>query len=111
MIKECKIHGNVEHKKRTDRLNGYVCKKCNVERINKFREKNMQKALDSKGHKCKNCGYNKCDAALEFHHINPKEKSFMINKSNTISWKRIEKELKKCILLCANCHRELHNGM
>lgn len=57
------------------------------------------------------CGYNKNIAALEFHHINPEEKEFEIDIrhfSNT-SLEKLKKEVNKCILLCANCHRELHN--
>lgn len=57
------------------------------------------------------CGYNKNIAALEFHHVNPEEKEFEIDIrhfSNT-SLQKLKEEVNKCILLCANCHRELHN--
>ena len=68
------------------------------------------KALNILGGKCSQCGYSKCLNALEFHHLNPSEKEFSINKalSNHWKWERIEIELKKCIILCANCHREIH---
>ena len=68
-----------------------------------------QQAVDYKGGKCSKCGYNKCLAALEFHHINPETKD---KKWNTFRFKFSEKmklELDKCILLCANCHREEHH--
>ena len=59
---------------------------------------------------CAVCGYNKCDAALEFHHANPNDKSFhIILCAMAYGDKRIIDELNKCILLCANCHREIHN--
>lgn len=50
---------------------------------------------------------------LEFHHIiNPKDKEF--SPANAYSWgwgiERIKKEISKCIVLCANCHRKLHAG-
>lgn len=64
-----------------------------------------------KGGKCFECGYDKNFAALEFHHLNPKEKDFPLDSrrlSNTSINKLIE-EVNKCILLCANCHREIHN--
>ena len=61
-----------------------------------------------KGGKCEICGYNKNISALEFHHINPKEKAFTVSDTRH-SWNEAQKELDKCILLCANCHRELHN--
>lgn len=62
---------------------------------------------------CQRCGYNKCSNALEFHHKDPSQKdaalSFMLvgapNRDRLIA------ELKKCVLLCANCHREYHAGL
>ena len=54
---------------------------------------------------CSICGYNKCGAALEFHHL--RDKLFLIN-ANIYKSKRGKKELEKCILLCSNCHAELH---
>ena len=66
-------------------------------------------AVEYKGGKCEKCGYNKCLEALEFHHLNPNEKDFMLSDRNLIwSWTQIKEELDKCILVCANCHREIH---
>jgi len=60
------------------------------------------------GGKCVKCGYNKCTHALEFHHQN-NNKEFTISKQwNSKTWELMKKEVKKCILLCSNCHRELH---
>ena len=63
------------------------------------------------GQGCAICRYNKCGAALEFHHVDKEEKtdsiSAMINRDKSMS--EILEEIKKCIILCANCHRELHN--
>ena len=58
---------------------------------------------------CAICGYDKCDAALDFHHVNPEDKEFRI-RTISLQFKdeRIIEELNKCILLCANCHREKH---
>lgn len=67
--------------------------------------------IKSHGGKCEICGYNKNLAALEFHHINPEEKEFQLDLrhlSNT-NLDKLEKEINKCQLLCANCHREIHN--
>ncbi len=70
-----------------------------------------QWALDYKGNKCKYCGYDKCIEALEFHHINPDEKDFSISDRNIkLDWEEIKKELDKCVLVCSNCHREIHAG-
>lgn len=58
---------------------------------------------------CQVCGYKKCFAALHFHHINPKEKFFNISSKNT--YYDVEKELEKCILICSNCHCEVHQSL
>jgi len=56
---------------------------------------------------CAICGYNKCVDCLEFHHVEPKYKRFNVRKS-TITRKGLVDELAKCILLCPNCHKEIH---
>ena len=63
------------------------------------------------GGKCKVCGYNKYYGALDFHHINPNEKGFTLSKKATYNFERVKIELDKCIMLCSNCHRELHGGL
>jgi len=68
-----------------------------------------KKAVYSKGGSCILCGYNRCLAALHFHHVNAFEKEF--NISSGTSWVKIEIELAKCVLLCANCHAECESGM
>ena len=78
----------------------------------KDRRKIKKKAVDYKGGVCSICGYDKCLAALTFHHLNPNEKDFGISdKAHKISWDRIRRELDKCALLCANCHHEVHDGI
>lgn len=68
-------------------------------------------AVKAFGGKCASCGYNKCTAALTFHHLDPSKKEFGIGKirANSKSWNEIVKELRKCIMLCSNCHLEHHN--
>lgn len=63
-------------------------------------------------HICKRCGYDKCFAAIDFHHIDSKSKRFNIataikRKPTEEAKKFISEEIKKCIPLCANCHREI----
>lgn len=76
----------------------------------RWKRKKKQKAVDYKGGVCSRCGYNTCIEALDFHHIDPNNKEFNISHAirNSHSWERLKIELDKCILLCANCHRELH---
>lgn len=55
------------------------------------------------------CGYNRCWAALDFHHKDQSQKEFVISGNYTRSWEVLKKELDKCDLICSNCHREIHN--
>ena len=79
-------------------------------KYNKYRIKMKQKAVEYKGGKCQVCGYNKCIQALQFHHLDPTHKDFSIAHV-TRSWEGIKKEIDKCILVCGNCHVEIHNGL
>ena len=58
--------------------------------------------------KCSKCGYDKCKAALDVHHLESAEKDFVVSARWSISDAKFAEEAKKCIVLCANCHRELH---
>lgn len=62
------------------------------------------------GGSCIICGYDRCIKALEFHHINPSEKEFTIS-SDIIKVKEAIEESRKCILICSNCHKEIHAGV
>ena len=84
------------------------CKKCLCANHSKRWIERKIEAIKLFGSKCCKCGYCRNYAALEFHHLNPKEKDFTWNKIRELTWKEIVKELKKCTLLCANCHREEH---
>jgi len=57
--------------------------------------------------KCFYCGYDKCVAALDFHHIDT-NKEFKISNVRCYSKKKLKAEIDKCIVLCSNCHREVH---
>ena len=68
-------------------------------------------AVEYKGGRCQVCGYERCIEALEFHHLDPTQKDFGIShRGYTRSWEKVKEEINKCILLCANCHREFHAG-
>ncbi len=80
--------------------------------VKKRRKRVRQLAIEHLGGCCQICGYLKCFDALEIHHRDPKEKSFAISAEGlTRSWDRVRKEIEKCILICANCHREVHAGI
>lgn len=84
------------------------CKSCTnlqcVERQNACK----LKAVEYKGGCCEHCGYKKYLGALEFHHTDPTKKDFGIASASTRSFQNVKAELDKCLLLCANCHREEH---
>lgn len=88
----------------------YCSKRClNNYSVKKRRRKLKQMAIEYKGGKCEECGYNKSNYALTFHHKDPNEKEFGIGgKGETRSWESLKVELDKCVLLCANCHAEEH---
>jgi 5-methylcytosine-specific restriction endonuclease McrA len=57
---------------------------------------------------CAHCGYKEHAVALDFHHINPEEKTIEVSRVWKTGWKqqeKLKKEIEKCIILCANCHR------
>lgn len=79
--------------------------------VKKHRDKRRTQLLTICGNKCNLCGYDKCLSALEFHHIDPSTKKYTLAKGNCHSIIDDVEEAKKCILVCANCHREIHEGL
>lgn len=82
-----------------------------IRAVAKRRKKIKELAIQHLGGKCKVCGYKKCIAALDFHHLDEGKKKFGLSQDGlTRSWIKTKIEFSKCILLCANCHREFHAG-
>lgn len=80
-----------------------------IKAVQKRRKRIREMAIEYKGGKCSICGYDQCKEALEFHHLESSDKDFGISsKGYTRSWRKISEELDKCIIVCANCHREIH---
>lgn len=104
----CTIH-NTNYSKNSN--GSYICKTCEIERVSLQRKELKIKAVEYKGGKCVECGYHKCIAALEFHHTDPTVKEKNIAKYSTRQWEAVKLELDKCILVCANCHREIHENI
>jgi hypothetical protein len=106
--KECKKHKNCRYV-----LEGrgyYRCTRCRMDAVSKKRRKIKQDLVRYKGGKCEACGYNKCIAALEFHHKDHTKKDFALSKNGcTFGLEKAKKEVDKCILICSNCHREKHH--
>ena len=107
-LKECKIHGSVMFALESN-SGRFRCTKCRSTAVQKRRDKLKQMAVDYKDGKCERCDYNKSLHALDFHHKDRTQKDFGISKSGiTRSWEKVKQELDKCMLVCANCHREIH---
>ena len=83
------------------------------EAVKRWRLNTKDRMVQAMGGKCQCCGYNKTNKALAFHHIDPdkKDMGFGDTRANPKSWQKIIIELKKCILVCHNCHSEIHDGI
>jgi len=105
--KDCKHHGTTRHI--LEGRGAYRCTKCRSVAVQKRRDLIKKMAVEYKGGKCERCGYNKCIAALEFHHLSPEHKDFAISQNgHTRSWNKVKSEIDKCIMICSNCHKEEH---
>lgn len=84
-----------------------------AERVRAWRHRTKTKMVEAMGGKCQCCGYNVCKEALAFHHIDPAQKDigFGSLRANPKKWEKVVEELKKCILVCHNCHSEIHAGV
>jgi hypothetical protein len=70
------------------------------------------KLVEYKGGQCSICGYRKCPDALDLHHLDASQKEFGLSAQGlTRAWSKVVTEADKCILVCANCHREIHAGI
>jgi hypothetical protein len=106
---KCKVWMNLDaFSPKGKHIHGY-CRPClyayQMERWNNRKKK----AVELMGGKCNKCGYCKNYAALDFHHADPSKKEFAFDVGRQKSWGKMIVELKKCILLCSNCHREEHH--
>lgn len=109
--KVSKISGNsvetilkyIKTKKRTKKF-------TNSETVILWRKRTKLKLIEYKGGCCEICGYNKCSRALQFHHTEPEKKDFQIS-GKSLSFNKLKNEVDKCILVCSNCHAEIHEGI
>ncbi len=83
-----------------------------ISAVSKRRRTLKQRAVDRLGGACALCGYDKHPGVLDFHHLDPATKTFGISSGGfSRSWQSIAAEISKCILVCANCHREIELGL
>jgi transposase len=106
----CPRHGSVEFALRS--TGGYRCTKCRAEAVSRRRRRVKRLLVAEAGGRCNLCGYDRCVAALEFHHVVPAEKRFALSQRGLArSLDKARAEAAKCVLLCANCHAEVEAGM
>lgn len=83
----------------------------NYQYVKNSRKRRKEDIVYIMGGCCQICGYNRAITALDLHHLNPNIKEFSIGTILNKNWDIVNEEIKKCILLCANCHREVHEGL
>ncbi len=107
--RQCPHHGRTTFRRRSS--GGYRCLKCRSEAVAERRRKVKAILVQEAGGRCRGCGYDRCVAALEFHHLVPEEKSFEMSRRGVArSLEKARAEARKCVLLCANCHAEVGAG-
>ncbi|MGH2894374.1 MAG: helix-turn-helix domain-containing protein [Solirubrobacteraceae bacterium] len=89
----------------------YRCLLCRSGAVLSRRRKVKAILVQEAGGACVLCGYNRCVAALHFHHRDPEDKAFGVSGLGVArSIDRARAEARKCVLLCSNCHAEVENG-
>lgn len=99
-----------------------ICKLCHNEYIKQYnRDKKFIQKIKYRrdciirdlktSNGCCICGYNKCSRSLQFHHLDRDTKDFNLSQINTCSAEKIATEISKCIIVCANCHGEIEDGL
>lgn len=109
VVGRCRCHGEavfvIENSGRAR------CRRCRMEAVVEWRRRKKAKLVAEAGGRCVLCGYDRCLAALEFHHRDRRTKSFGLSlRGLTRSIEKCRAEAAKCVLLCANCHAEVEVG-
>lgn len=97
--------------RRTRKSLSVYCKICTNIQSQERQTRCKEGAVNYMGGKCQICGYKKYTGALEFHHLDPKQKDFTISHIKSRKLENIKTELDKCILLCSCCHKEVEAGI
>lgn len=108
--KICLLCGKPFSPKTAAANNRSCCYDCMPDGVQLRRGDFLAKIKKIRGGQCERCGYHTSIKALEFHHLDPNKKDFTISNDHFKLEEALE-ETKKCVLLCANCHRELHDGV
>ena len=102
-MRACPRHGRAVF--RLDARATYRCVLCSQERVAERRRQIKRILVDEAGGRCAACVYDRFPAALQFHHVNPAEKSFGLSaRGLSRGLYRAREEALMCVLLCGNCH-------
>jgi hypothetical protein len=105
----CPFHGITRHVLRSDGT--FRCALCRSAQVAERRRRVKRQLIAEAGGRCVLCGYDRCAAALQFHHVDPATKGFALSRQGvTRSLAKAREEARKCVLLCANCHAEVEGG-
>jgi transposase-like protein len=108
-LRLCPNHGLTPH---GPRASGFRCRTCAVEQVTARRRRVKQILVQEAGGRCTLCGYDRCQRALEFHHLDPSEKRFpLAHRGLSQGIAKLRAESAKCVLLCSNCHAEVESGL
>lgn len=108
--KECTICGKSFYPKTSAANQRKCCYDCAPDGKQLTRSEFLNVIRLTRGGKCEKCGYDRYLGALDFHHLDPSEKDFTVGDRDFRLDQCVE-EIKKCVMLCANCHREVHAGL
>ena len=87
------------------------CKECFRGRMAHRHQDHKEQLVAEAGGKCERCGYDTSPRILHFHHRDPSTKLFEISDRLSANLSVLREEVKKCMLLCPNCHGEKHQGL
>jgi hypothetical protein len=107
---DCPRHGHTMFARKAE--GGWRCLRCRSEAVTRRRRRVKERLVAEAGGACVLCGYSRCLAALEFHHLEPSRKRFSVAaRGVTRSLAEARLEARKCVLLCSNCHAEVEAGV
>jgi transposase len=110
VVAECPTHGETLHIVGND--GSQSCGRCRVAAVSQWRRRAKLTLVEEAGGRCCCCGYDRCVAALQFHHVDPATKRFHLGgRGLARALHVLREEAAKCVLVCSNCHVEIEAGV
>jgi DNA-directed RNA polymerase subunit RPC12/RpoP len=106
----CGKHGHGSFK--LNAAMSYKCVQCSKDAVAGRRRRVKRILVAEAGGCCRRCGFAEHPAALQFHHVDPTQKTFGLSSAGVSrSLERSREEAQKCVLLCSNCHALVEAGV